>query len=122
MRGRLRVCVVSHAAGNQIGDSGCSALSQALPHLSALQQLNLGCELILFILFCLIVLDFFWGWMRGRLRVCVISRAAGNEIGPSGCSALAQALPHLTALQRLNLGCNLILFILFCLIVLCFLG
>jgi hypothetical protein len=51
MRGRLRVCVISHAAGNKIGDSGCSALAQALPHLSALQQLNLGSNLLLFILF-----------------------------------------------------------------------
>jgi hypothetical protein len=34
-----------------IGDSGCSALAQALPHLSALQELDLGCNLILFILF-----------------------------------------------------------------------
>jgi hypothetical protein len=29
-----------------------------------------------------------------------------NDIGPSGCSALAQSLPHLTALQRLNLRSN----------------
>jgi hypothetical protein len=38
---------------NYIGDItlGCSALAQALPHLSALQQLNLGCNLILLILF-----------------------------------------------------------------------
>ena len=33
-----------------------------------------------------------------------------NKIGDSGCSALAQALPHLSALQRLILECNLILF------------
>ena len=33
----------------------------------------------------------------------------GNEIGPSGCSALSQALPHLSALQELNLRGNLIL-------------
>ena len=33
--------------GSEIGDSGCSALSQALPHLSALQSLDLGCNLIL---------------------------------------------------------------------------
>ena len=31
----------SHAAGNKIGDSGCTALAGALPHLSALQSLNL---------------------------------------------------------------------------------
>ena len=31
----------SHAAGNNIGDSGCTALAGALPHLSALQQLYL---------------------------------------------------------------------------------
>jgi hypothetical protein len=51
------MCVISHAAGNAIGDSGCSALAQALPHLSALQELNLGCDLILFYLvsFCLFV-------------------------------------------------------------------
>jgi hypothetical protein len=57
MRGRLRVCVGSHAAGNKIGASGCSALAQALPHLSALRELNLGCDLILFYLvsFCLFV-------------------------------------------------------------------
>jgi hypothetical protein len=48
--------------------------------------------------------------MRGRIRVCVISLAAGNRIGASGCSALAQALPHLSALQKLNLECNLISF------------
>jgi hypothetical protein len=51
MRGRLRVCVVSHAAVNDIGTFGCSALAQALPHLSVLQQLNLGSNLLLFILF-----------------------------------------------------------------------
>jgi hypothetical protein len=51
MRGRLRVCVISHAAVTMIGDSGCSALAQALPHLSALQKLNLGGNLILFNLF-----------------------------------------------------------------------
>jgi hypothetical protein len=56
MRGRLRVCVVSHAADNAIGDSGCSALAQALPHLSALQELNLRSNLIFFVFFCLIVL------------------------------------------------------------------
>ena len=32
----------SHAAGNNIGDSGCTALAGALPHLSALQQLWLS--------------------------------------------------------------------------------
>jgi hypothetical protein len=42
--------LVSHAAGNAIGDSGCSVLSQALPHLSALQLLYLGGNLILFVL------------------------------------------------------------------------
>ena len=31
----------SHAAGNNIGDSGCTALAGALPHLSALQVLYL---------------------------------------------------------------------------------
>jgi hypothetical protein len=41
--------LVSHAAANKIGSSGCSALSQALPHLSALQQLYLGGNLILFV-------------------------------------------------------------------------
>ena len=40
------------------------------------------------------------------------------RIGPSGCSALAQALPHLSALQQLNLGGNLILLIVLCLFVL----
>jgi len=33
----------------------------------------------------------------------------GKKIGPSGCSALSQALPHLSALQELNLVGNLIL-------------
>ncbi len=33
------------------------------------------------------------------------------RIGPSGCSALAQALPHLSALQELNLYCNLLMLI-----------
>ena len=108
MRGRLRGCVVSHAAGNDIGPSGCSALAQALPHLSALQQLDLGCNLILLILFCLFGLVY-WGWMCGRRRGCVVSHAADNEIGDSGCTALSQALPHLSALQELNLECNLIL-------------
>ena len=40
------------------------------------------------------------------------------RIGPSGCSALAQALPHLSALQQLNLEGNLILLIVLCLFVL----
>jgi hypothetical protein len=51
--------------------------------------------------------------MRGRLWMCVILHAAGNAIDPSGCFALAQALPHLSALQELNLESSLILFILF---------
>jgi hypothetical protein len=37
----------------------------------------------------------------------------GHSIGSSGCSALSKALPHLSALQRLNLGSNLILLMLF---------
>ena len=45
------MCVSSLAAGNKIGDSGCSALANALPHLSALQELILRCNLILFNLF-----------------------------------------------------------------------
>ncbi len=49
--------------------------------------------------------------MRGRLRGCVVSRAAANNIGPSGCSALAQALPHLSALQQLNLEGDLLMLI-----------
>ncbi len=100
MRGRLRGCVVLHAAGNAIGISGCSALAQALPHLSALQQLNLGGNWLMFIV------------LRGRLRGCVVSHAADNSIGPSGCSALAQALPHLSALQQLDLKSNLIIYVL----------
>jgi hypothetical protein len=36
----------SHAAGNKIGDSGCSALAGALPHLSALQYLDLTCNYV----------------------------------------------------------------------------
>ncbi len=56
MRGRLRGCVVSHAADNKIGDSGCSALAQALPHLSALQQLNLEGDLLMLIELGLFVL------------------------------------------------------------------
>ena len=40
------------------------------------------------------------------------------RIGPSGCSALAQALPHLSALQQMDLGCNLIFLIVLCLFVL----
>ena len=40
------------------------------------------------------------------------------RIGPDGCSALAQALPHLSALLQLNLSCNLILLIVLCLFVL----
>ena len=106
MRGRLRGCVVSHAADNSIGPSGCSALAQALPHLSALQQLNLGGNWLMFIV------------LRGRLRGCVVSHAAGNDIGPSGCSALAQALPHLSAIQQLELWSNLIFLIVLCLFVL----
>jgi hypothetical protein len=79
MHGRLRVCVVSHAAANEIGPSGCSALAQALPHLSALQQLNLICDLILFYLvLCDCIVRFgLCGWcglMRGRLRVCGFTR------------------------------------------------
>jgi hypothetical protein len=32
----------SHAAGNNIGADGCTAIAGALPHLSALQALNLS--------------------------------------------------------------------------------
>jgi hypothetical protein len=42
--------IVLNIGGNYIGDSGCSALSQALPHLSALQQLDLESNFILFVL------------------------------------------------------------------------
>jgi hypothetical protein len=61
---------------------------------------------------CILIFAF---WLRGRLRVCAISHAAVNEIGDSGCSALAQTLPHLSALQELNLRSDLILFMFFCL-------
>ncbi len=47
MHGQLRGHLVSPAAGNGIGDSGCSALSRALPHLSALQELDLEFEVTL---------------------------------------------------------------------------
>ena len=33
---------ISHAAGNDFGDSGCTALAGALPHLLALQELYLS--------------------------------------------------------------------------------
>ncbi len=56
MRGRLRVCVALHAADNFLEDYGCSALAQALPHLSALYYLNVRRKLILLFLFGLIVL------------------------------------------------------------------
>jgi hypothetical protein len=48
--------MISHAADNSIGPSGCSALAQALPHLSALQELNLEGDLILLIVVGLFVL------------------------------------------------------------------
>ncbi len=43
-----------------------------------------------------------WGWGHGQLRGHLVSPASGNEIGPSGCSALSQAL-HLSALRSLSL-------------------
>jgi hypothetical protein len=65
MRGRLRVCVGSHAAGNVIGASGCSALAQALPRLSALQELNLRSNLILFMFFFCLQCDVWVGCVAG---------------------------------------------------------
>ena len=40
------------------------------------------------------------------VAIGTFSHAAGNEIGASGCAAVAGALPHLLALQVLDLGCN----------------
>ena len=114
MRGRLRGCVVSHAADTSIGPSGCSALAQALPHLSALQSLDLGCNLLLLALHFGLICDCLC-CMHGQLRGHLVSPAAGNGIGDSGCSALSQALPHLSALQSLNLNGNLLT--LFCILV-----
>ena len=39
----------------------------------------------------------------------VVLNLSGHDIGPSGYLVLSQALPHLSALQVLNLGCQLIL-------------
>ncbi len=43
----LPVCTVvrkdlSHAADNEMGDSGCTAIAGALPHLSALQNVDVS--------------------------------------------------------------------------------
>jgi hypothetical protein len=103
--------VFTRAADNNIGDSGCSALAEALPHLSALQELHLNGNYYFYFLSCL-RLD--WGhasWAAGF----VFTRAAGNDIGDSGCSALAEALPHLSALQELHLGSNYYFYFLSCL-------
>jgi hypothetical protein len=39
--GFVLTAAFSHAAGNDIGDSGCTSVAGALPHLSALQVLHL---------------------------------------------------------------------------------
>jgi hypothetical protein len=60
---------ISHAAGNHIGDSGCTALARALPHLLALQVLNIegSCFLTFCVMFCSVMLQGF-------------SHAAGNSL------------------------------------------
>jgi hypothetical protein len=157
----------SHAAGftgNHIGDSGCTALAGALPHLLALQVLDLAsnCFLTFWVMFCSVLCKSFHTLqgttsanpesqpLRELYRTCLrfkcwilqttqvivscnfhfvlqrgvqeFSHAAGNNIGDSGITALAGALPHLLALQVLNLAnytsnCFLIFFILFCSVV-----
>jgi hypothetical protein len=98
-----------HAAGNGIGDSGCSALAAALTHLSALQHLYLIGNF--FFSFCSVCMKIWCCIMRCGTS---FSHAADNEIGESGCSALAVALPHLSALQELHLGSNSFISFLFC--------
>ncbi len=76
-------------------------LAGALTHLSVLQQLHLfGNHIICFLFFCL------RGDMglRHALQGICCSHVAANRIGATGCSALAGALTHLSALQQLNLG------------------
>jgi hypothetical protein len=82
----------SHAAGNNIGASGCIAVAEALPHLLALQKLRVGGNCFMIYLGCVFQRD-----VQGS------SHAAGNNIGASGCIAVAGDLPHLLALQVLNL-------------------
>ena len=85
----------SHAAVNEIGASGCAAVAGALPHLLALQVLNLGGNCFRYFVFSVL-----------QRVVEGFSHAADNEIGDSGCAAVAGALPHLLALQELDLGSN----------------
>jgi hypothetical protein len=89
----------SHAADNEIGDSGCTAVAGALPHLLALQELKLQSDCFLYFGLSVLQSD-----MQG------FSHAAGNKIGASGCAAVAGALPHLLALHVLHLDGNCVLY------------
>ena len=90
--------ILLNLAGHYIGDDMMRELAEAIAALKALQVLILNSKVpphppppppcICF------------------MAAGAFSHAVDNDIGDSGCTALAGALPHLSALQILCLNCN----------------
>jgi hypothetical protein len=64
------------------------------------------CGLVVIMFDVFLVLSGLWFGVAPCASVHMFSHAAVNSIGASGCSALAGALPHLSALQQLHLRGN----------------
>ena len=95
--------VLLNLAGHDIGDDMMRELAEPIAALKALHVLILSCKS---------------GTPSSEVpsdsptpyycfvAICTFSHAADNEIGASGCAAVAGALPHLLALQELHLSGN----------------
>ena len=87
--------ILLNLMGHDIDGDMMRELAEPIAALKALQVLILYGKLFLIYLGCVLPRD-----VQGS------SHAAGNNIGESGCIAVAGALPHLLALEVLNLGRN----------------
>jgi hypothetical protein len=95
--------ILLNLGGHDIGDDMMRELAEPIAALKALQVLILSCKS---------------GTPSSEVpsdsptpcdcfvAIGAFSHAAGNKIGASGCAAVAGALPHLLALQVLDLGSN----------------
>jgi hypothetical protein len=85
-------------SGKRFRSQGAEFLSEPLGKLMALQSLDLGSKIFMFVLFgrgshCVIA----WFW------ALFLTRMSGNWFGPEGARALSEPLGKLTALQQLHL-------------------
>ncbi len=87
--------ILLNLMGHDIGTDMMRKLAEPIAALKALQVLILYGKLFLIYLGFVLQRD-----VQGS------SHSAGNNIGDSGCIAVAGALPHLLALQVLDLGGN----------------